>query len=276
MRSIAIAVIATALSAELATAQQIPPTVAPEDMHWVAPALAGFTDEVLFGEVWKRSDLTPRDRSLVTLAVLVAGGHDGQLTGHVNRALDNGVKPVEIGGLVTHVAFYAGWPRAVAALGVARAALEARGINAAEMRMPDAGLGIARMSNIMRKGAGPIVGGSATHFTGNVSVSAPFDGAGTGRLRGSTVHFEVGARTAWHKHSAGQTLIVTEGCGWTQQEGGSVERICAGDVAVIGPGVKHWHGATASSSMTHVALSDNADVEWLEPVSISEYSRGPR
>ena len=91
--------------------------------------------------------------------------------------------------------------------------------------------------------------------------------------------FSPGARSAWHRHPLGQTLIVTEGCGWTQVEGGPVEKICAGDVAWVGPGEKHWHGATKTTRMTHVTASESVEglnVEWLEHVPNDVYEKGPR
>jgi len=276
MKSLLMITIAAATLAAPAAAQEQPPRVAPEDMRWVAPALAGYTDEVLFGDVWRRDDLSPRDRSLVTLSALIKGGHTGQLRGHLNRALDNGVEPAEIGAVITHLAFYAGWPNAVSALSEVRQVMEARGFTAADMQAPTAVEVDADRQRIIRKGSGAATAGAASNFTGAVRVTAPFSGAGGSRVRGATVRFEAGARTAWHRHEHGQTLIVTEGCGWTQREGGSIERICAGDVVTLAPGEKHWHGATASSSMTHVALSEGAGVEWLEHVSDAEYSNGPR
>lgn len=251
------------------------PRVAPDDMRWVAPALAGYTDEVLFGDVWRRPELNPRDRSVVTLSALVAGGHTAQMTGHLNRALDNGVKPSEINGLITHLAFYSGWPNAVSALTVARQVLEARGVTAAEMRSATAAPGSAEPLRIVRKGAGPTSRGPASNFTGAVQVSAPFRATGASRIAGATVTFAAGARSGWHRHALGQTLVVTEGCGWVQREGGPIERMCAGDVVVTAPGEKHWHGATAASAVTHVALSEGG-VEWLEPVTDAQYAAGPR
>jgi quercetin dioxygenase-like cupin family protein len=93
------------------------------------------------------------------------------------------------------------------------------------------------------------------------------------------VVFLPGARSAWHRHPLGQALIVTEGCGWTQREGMPIEKICAGDVAWAGPGEKHWHGATATTGMTHVTAAESQEgreVEWLEKVSDGAYSAGPR
>lgn len=264
--------LATAAVAMPANAQQrvSQPSVAPEDMHWVAPGLAGYTDEVLFGDVWKRTDLAPRDRSIVTLSALIAGGHTAQLTGHLNRALDNGVKPVEIGGIITHLAFYSGWPNSVSALKATREVLEARGVPQSEMRVSTTA---AEGLRIWRKGSPPTTNGPAANFTGAVRVVAPFRGSGASRIGGATVMFERGARTAWHRHPLGQTLVVTEGCGWVQREGGPIEKICPGDVVSIAPGEKHWHGATATTAMTHVALSEGG-VEWLEKVSDEQYARG--
>ncbi|WP_363321742.1 carboxymuconolactone decarboxylase family protein [Sphingomonas sp.] len=274
MRGLAIGALAATGFAMPAAAQEQPLRVAPEDMRWVAPALAGYTDEILFGEVWRRRDLGPRDRSMATLSALIAGGNTAQLTGHLNRALDNGVKPAEIGALITHLAFYAGWPNAVSALGEARQVLEARGITAAEMQVPTASA--TGRSGIVRKGAGLVARGPSTNFIGTVHVSARFDGSGDTDIGGATVRFEAGARSAWHRHAMGQTLVVTEGCGWTQSEGGPVERVCAGDVVTVAPGEKHWHGATVNSAMTHIALSGGNAVEWLEHVTDAEYARGPR
>jgi len=90
------------------------------------------------------------------------------------------------------------------------------------------------------------------------------------------VTFEPGARTAWHRHALGQTLIVTAGCGWAQREGGPVEEIRPGDVVWIAPGEKHWHGATRTTAMTHIAIQERLDgkaVEWMEHVSEEQYGR---
>ena len=133
-------------------------------------------------------------------------------------------------------------------------------------------------SRIWRQGSPPITAGSPTNFSGQVQVAAPFRGSRDSRLGGATVTFQPGARSAWHRHPLGQALIVTEGCGWTQREGGPIETICAGDVSWIAPGEKHWHGATLTTAMTHVAVSESVEgkrVEWLEKVSDEHYARGP-
>jgi 4-carboxymuconolactone decarboxylase len=271
-----LAALGAALTTMPVSAQEQKPSVAPEDMHWVAPALAGYTDEVLFGDVWERTELTPRDRSLATLSALIAAGNTAQMTGHLGRALDNGVTPAEISGLITHLAFYSGWPKAVSALGVTRQVLEARGITAADMQAAPAQLTQADRLLIVRAAAGPSTRGSESNFTGAVQVSGRFSGTGRTRSGGATVTFEAGARTAWHRHEHGQTLVVTAGCGFIQREGGRVDEICAGDVAVTAPGEAHWHGATATSAMAHVALSEPGKIEWLNLVTDAEYPRGPR
>ena len=274
MSRLVLAALGASVIATPTIAQERAPSVAPEDMHWVAPALTGYTDEVLFGDVWLRTDLSLRDRSLVTLSALIAGGNTAQLTGHLGRALDNGVKPSEISALITHLAFYSGWPNAVSALGVTRQVMEARGVTSADMQAGPAQLAEADRLLIVRAASGPITRGAGSNFTGSAQVSGPFSGRGGSRIGGATVTFEAGARTAWHRHEYGQTLVVTSGCGWVQREGGGVEEICAGDVAIIAPQVAHWHGATSNSAMTHVALSEAGNVEWLDLVTDAEYLLG--
>ncbi len=129
-------------------------------------------------------------------------------------------------------------------------------------------------TNVVRRGSGDARPGPAANFTGQVTVRSPFRVAGSSRVGGATVSFAPGARSAWHSHPLGQTLVVTEGCGWTQVKGGSVEQICAGDVAWVGPGEIHWHGATPTTAMTHVAISETAEgqgVQWLQKVTDAEY-----
>ena len=127
---------------------------------------------------------------------------------------------------------------------------------------------------IKRNGSQPSGNGSADYFTGAVRVDPLFQVPDPARVTGGSVTFEPGARTAWHAHPLGQTLIVTVGCGWVQREGGSVEEIRPGDVVWIPPGVKHWHGATATTAMTHIAIQEKLDgkvVEWMEHVSVEQY-----
>ncbi len=132
---------------------------------------------------------------------------------------------------------------------------------------------------IKRSGSQPSTKGSADYFTGSVRIDPLFEAPEPARVRGAMVTFEPGARTAWHTHPLGQTLIVTAGCGWVQREGGPVEEIRPGDVVWFPPGEKHWHGATATTGMTHIAIQEQLDgktVDWLEQVSDEEYQAGSK
>lgn len=359
-------------------------SVAPKNMQAVAPGLAGYTDDVLFGDVWERGELTPRDRSIVTVTVLIATGKTAQLPGHLERGLANGIKPDEIAGIVTHLAFYSGWPNAVSALNViepvftskfgagaslptpvdsarpngARTTLPtidpqiagaapklaqlskdvlyadlwrrtdlsrrdrslvtivalaangdldgladqvregiANGLTRTEIGealthmafyagWPKATAAVAVASKLLDEGATQApnlrlvppgempVAAPATNFTGQAVVTSPFKGSGGARLGGATVTFQPGAHTNWHSHPLGQLLIVTAGTGWVQVEGEPARLIKAGDTVWTAPNVKHWHGATKSQSMAHVAVAETLagkSVDWREPVSSEQY-----
>ena len=128
--------------------------------------------------------------------------------------------------------------------------------------------------DIKRNGSNATTPGPADYFTGRVRLDTPFKAEPPGRAGGAIVTFEPGARTAWHTHPLGQTLIVTAGCGWVQREGGPVEEIHPGDVVWFPPGEKHWHGAGPTTGMTHTAIQEALDgktVEWLEQVSDEQY-----
>src|SRR3989442_15406753 len=130
--------------------------------------------------------------------------------------------------------------------------------------------------NITRRGSQQSSKGSAQSFTGSVRIEPVFDAHDPSRDTGGRVTFEPGARTAWHTHPLGQTLIVTAGTGWIQQWGGPTEEIREGDVVWIPPGQKHWHGATPTGTMTHIAIQeflDGKNVNWMETVSDEQYRR---
>ena len=130
--------------------------------------------------------------------------------------------------------------------------------------------------DISRGGSRPSREGPADWFTGSVRVEPLFDVADPGRVAGASVTFEPGARTAWHTHPLGQTLVVTAGLGWAQRWGGPVEEIRPGDVVWFPPGEKHWHGATPTAAMTHTAVQEKLDgkaVDWLEHVTDEQYRR---
>ena len=127
---------------------------------------------------------------------------------------------------------------------------------------------------IKRSGSQPSGKGPAEWFTGTVRIDPLFESAEPARVRGASVTFEPGARTAWHTHPLGQTLIITAGCGRVQRAGGPIEQVCPGDVVTFAPHEKHWHGATPTTAMTHIAIQEALDgkaVDWLEQVSEADY-----
>ncbi|MDE1153625.1 MAG: cupin domain-containing protein [Micavibrio sp.] len=131
---------------------------------------------------------------------------------------------------------------------------------------------------VQRNGAKPSTRGPADYFTGTVRIDAPFQQVPPARLSGATVTFEPGARTAWHTHPLGQTLIVTAGRGYVQKEGEPVQEIRPGDIVIIAANERHWHGATSTTAMTHIAIAEAFEgkvVEWLEQVTDAEYNAAP-
>jgi quercetin dioxygenase-like cupin family protein len=133
--------------------------------------------------------------------------------------------------------------------------------------------GVQKME-IKRSGSQPSNKGPAEWFTGTVRIDPLFEAQEPARTGGASVTFEPGARTAWHSHPLGQTLIVTSGCGWVQREGGPIEEIHPGDVISFQPGEKHWHGATPTTAMSHIAIHEYLDgkvADWMEKVSDEQY-----
>ncbi|WP_196488713.1 (R)-mandelonitrile lyase [Burkholderia multivorans] len=129
---------------------------------------------------------------------------------------------------------------------------------------------------VEHSGSQPSVSGDTQRFAGHVRIDPLFQSKAPSRLSGGLVTFEPGARTAWHTHPLGQTLLITSGRGWIQEWGRQKQEVVAGDVVSIPPGVKHWHGATATTGMTHVALQealDSKNVNWLEQVPDEQYRR---
>ncbi len=129
---------------------------------------------------------------------------------------------------------------------------------------------------IRRVGSQPSKEGPADWFTGTVRVDPLFQAPGPARVQGASVTFEPGARTAWHTHPLGQTLIVTLGFGWAQRAGGPIEEIRPGDVVCFAPGEKHWHGASPTIAVTHIAIQESLDgkaVDWMEHVRDDQYEK---
>ncbi|KQQ63729.1 cupin [Pseudomonas sp. Leaf129] len=152
---------------------------------------------------------------------------------------------------------------AIAALSLSLSAFESEGAQPMNITVTPAG-------------SQPSAVGPVEYFTGKVRVDAPFKGTDGARIGGATVTFEPGARTAWHTHPLGQTLIVTAGAGYVQQEGQVRQSIRPGDTVWIPPQVKHWHGATPDTGMSHIAIAEALDgnvVEWLEQVTDEDYGK---
>lgn len=140
----------------------------------------------------------------------------------------------------------------------------------------EAGAAEAQRVTVNPVGSQPSAVGPADYFTGKVRVDAPFKGTGAARIGGATVTFEPGARTAWHSHPLGQTLIVTAGMGWVQELGQPLQQIRPGDTVWIPPNTKHWHGATATTGMSHIAIAEALDgtvVTWMEQVRDEDYPK---
>jgi quercetin dioxygenase-like cupin family protein len=133
--------------------------------------------------------------------------------------------------------------------------------------------------DIKRAGSQPSRKAPAEYFSGAVGVDPLFQSPDPGRTSGSSVTFEPGARTVWHTHPLGQTLIITSGFGWVQREGGPIEEVCPGDVVWFPPGLKHWHGATPTTALTHIAIQealDGKNVEWMERSATSSTASNRR
>lgn len=228
-----------------------------------APKFAELNDDVLFGEVWSReTQLSLRDRSLVTVTALLAQGiTDTSFLHHLENAKKNGVTKEEIAEIITHAAFYAGWPKAWAAFRMAKEvwtketeAADAKAKHAASMIFP----------------LGQPNDAFAEHFSGN-SYLAPVAAQQVGIYN---VTFEPGCRNHWHIHQAqsggGQILICVAGRGFYQEWGKAAVEMLPGDVVNIPVGVKHWHGAAPDSWFSHLAVEvpgKDTRTDWCEPVS---------
>lgn len=233
-----------------------------------APKFAELNDDVLFGEVWNRKGLSPHDRSMITIATLVGKGIiDSSLGHHFEFAKKNGVTRIEISEMLTHIAFYAGWPNAWGAFRLAKEVwTDATAADDAK----------AAFQNEMIFPIGEPNTAYAKYFIGN-SYIAPIS---TEQVMFSNVTFEPRCRNNWHIHHAakggGQTLVCVAGRGWYQEEGKPAVEMRPGDVVNIPANVKHWHGAAADSWFAHLAFSvpgEKVSNEWLEPVSDEEYNK---
>ena len=249
--------------------ETIKQTAGRDQLGEFAPKFAELNDDVLFGEVWSRTDkLGLRDRSLVTLTSLISQGiTDSSLTYHLQTAKQNGITRTEIAEIITHISFYAGWPKAWAAFRLAKE------VWAEDTTGDDAKAAFQRE---MIFPIGEPNTAYAKYFIGN-SYLAPVSKE---QVPVSNVTFEPECRNNWHIHRAtkggGQMLIGVAGRGWYQEEGKPAVQILPGTVIHIPAGVKHWHGAVADSWFAHLAFEvpgENTSNEWLEPVSDEEYGK---
>lgn len=266
--SILLGLIITTFSVQSIMAQEkITQTAGHVQLGEFAPKFAELNDDVLFGQVWNRPGLSPHDRSMITIATLVGKGIiDSSLTHHLQFARQNGVTRTEISEMLTHIAFYAGWPNAWGAFRLAKDVW-------AEDTEADGGKAAFQREMIFPIGESNTA--YAEYFIGN-SYLAPIS---TEQVSFSNVTFEPGCRNNWHIHRAskggGQMLVCVAGRGWYQEEGKPAVEMLPGDVIHIPANVKHWHGAAADSWFAHLAFEipgENTSNEWLEPVTDEEYA----
>jgi quercetin dioxygenase-like cupin family protein/alkylhydroperoxidase/carboxymuconolactone decarboxylase family protein YurZ len=241
-----------------------------------SPEIDAFLKGHLFGDIFGRDNLDFQSREIATISALAAlGDVNPQLQSHFNVGFNTGLTEAQMRSLVSVIAAQVGkklGDKASAVLAEVvrtRPAGDAKAISmtpAAPQPAPAIGI-----SNESSRAAYPA---PAEHFTGSAVVRPLFQSTNASRASGAYVTFEPGARTAWHDHPLGQILIVSAGTGWVQQWGGAVQVIREGDVVSIPPGVKHWHGATTTTSMTHIAIQEQRDgssVQWMEKVSDEQY-----
>ena len=231
----------------------------------LAPKFAELNDDVLFGEVWSREDkLSLRDRSMITVTALMAKGvFDSSLKSHLETAKKNGITKTEMVEVITHLAFYCGWPNAWAVFNML-----------GDVYGDEEPSGHGGMF-----GMGEPNTAYAKYFIGN-SYLKPLAKSEESKISISNVTFEPRCRNNWHIHHAksggGQMLICVEGEGWYQEEGKPAQSLHPGDVVIIPANVKHWHGAKKDSWFSHLAVEvpgEETSNEWCEPVTNEEYER---
>lgn len=242
-------------------------TAGHEQLRDFASEFAHLNDDILFGEVWSRTDkLSLRDRSLVTITSLIAQGiTDSSLKYHLTEAKKNGISREEAAEIITHIAFYAGWPKAWAAFRLAKEVWADDIYDESEK---------TRHQKEILFPIGDLNTAYAQYFSGN-SYLAPLS---TEQVTFFNVTFEPGVRNNWHIHKAdkggGQILIGIGGRGWYQEDGKPAIEILPGTIINIPANVKHWHGAQSDNWFSHIAVEvagDNTSNIWLEPVTEEEY-----
>lgn len=247
-------------------AEKIVQTAGRDALGAFAPDFAHYNDDVLFGENWNNHDIDHKTRCIITVVALMSSGvTDSSLKYHLENAKNAGVTKKEIAAVITHAAFYAGWPKGWAVFNMAKEvwaedvpADDAKAVHAAEMVFP----------------IGAPNDGFAQYFSGQ-SFLAPVSTSQVGIFN---VTFEPGCRNNWHIHHAdkggGQILVCVAGRGYYQEWGKDAIEMKPGDCINITAGVKHWHGAAPDSWFSHLAIEvpgENGSNEWLEPVDNAQY-----
>lgn len=269
MKKVIFMLILSALSLNVMAQKKIIQTAGHDALGDFAPEFAHLNDDILFGEVWSRNDLLSlRDRSLVTITSLISQGiTDSSLTFHLQEAKKNGITRTEAAEILTHIAFYAGWPKAWAAFRLAKEvwADETAASSAKEKFQQEMIFPIGEPNTAYAK-----------YFIGNSYLAR----VGTSQIPFANVTFEPRCRNNWHIHKAtkggGQMLVGVAGRGWYQEDGKPAVEILPGTVIHIPANVKHWHGAAKDSWFAHLAFEvpgENTSNEWLEPVSDEEYDK---
>ena len=239
-------------------------TAGRDNLGDLAPEFARYNDDVLFGEVWAREDkLSAKNRSMITIAALMAQGSYPQVEAHLKIGKSHGITKQEAIEIVTQLAFYTGWPRAWTILPMIKEIYQDEDTN--EEHGGGFGVGEPNVNY-------------AQYFIGNsyLKMLAKTD-SGIGF---ANVTFEPRCRNNWHIHNStsggGQVLICVEGEGWYQEEGKEAQSLKVGDIVVIPANVKHWHGAKKNSWFSHIAVEipgENTSNEWCEPVTDEEYDK---
>lgn len=255
------------IASNLMAQTKIVQTAGREQLGSFAPEFAHLNDDILFGEVWSRTDkLSLRDRSLVTVTSLISQGiTDSSLTYHLQEAKKNGITRSEVAEIITHIAFYAGWPKAWGAFRLAKDVWndDITGTDAKAEHQRNMIFSIGEPNTAL-----------AQYFNGR-SYLAPLSNE---QVIFFNVTFEPGVRNNWHVHRAdkggGQVLVGIAGRGWYQEEGKPAVEILPGTVIHIPANVKHWHGAQKDNWFSHLAFEiegENTSNVWLEPVSDEVY-----
>lgn len=269
MKKVIFMLILSALSLNVMAQKKIIQTAGHDALGDFAPEFAHLNDDILFGEVWSRNDLLSlRDRSLVTITSLISQGiTDSSLTFHLQEAKKNGITRTEAAEILTHIAFYAGWPKAWAAFRLAKEvwADETAASSAKEKFQQEMIFPIGEPNTAYAK-----------YFIGNSYLAR----VSTSQIPFANVTFEPRCRNNWHIHKAtkggGQMLVGVAGRGWYQEDGKPAVEILPGTVIHIPANVKHWHGAAKDSWFAHLAFEvpgENTSNEWLEPVTDEDYDK---